>query len=323
MVGGRVFIAGWMWNGACYGGLNIYDAMGWDDVLEGEPPNEFPARTRFAGCTWDWDSTNIATPWPLIHDGEIWDEDSSCRGEFEWAEADSWTLRRGTLWHVEEHQAGAGGWLGAKKIKAQPDRCPSANDPCGDPKAFSFKGLGRKPEFWVNNEATLALTGRGINYRIHAPSDESLPPPVAVEDFDVMDQLIGVRAHADLRPLLRMMRTNPAAEVPAPDPATCPLGSLHPLDAELTDPKVLGNRCVTRLRDSFYSSAEAACRHGLDRAEDGKVRGALLYNLAQVAKARNVPLYAKQLLEQSLEARPGNRTVKAELRALERELSAD
>lgn len=322
VVGGQLFVSGWTRNGACYGALNLYDAVSEAYPLEGRPRRDFPASSASVGCTFDWGPVTIATPGELVSDKEIWDGDDDCEPEFEYAEGETWTLRRGFLWHVLESQSGAGGWLGVRRTRATPESCPSANDPCGDPKSFSFDGLGRRVEFWVENGGSLALTGRGINYRIHRPSQTDLPDPTALEGFEVERQLIGVRFHADVRPLIRMMRTNPAPKVAAPDPKTCPVGELHPLDAELTDPKVLGNRCVTRFRDSFYSSAEAACRHGLKRVEDDSVRGALLFNLAQIAKARRVPAYAKALLEQSLEVRPGNGPTKSQLRQLERELGA-
>ena len=204
-------------------------------------------------------------------------------------------------------------------MSATPQACPSANDPCGNAQAFSFTGLGNAPEFWVNNAGTLALTGRGSDYRIHTPDEGELPSATTIDRFDVVEELIGVRAHDDLRPLLRALTLNPPARVGVPDPTSCPLGELHPLDAELTDPRTLGNRCVTHYRNEWWSSAEAACRHGLARVSDDEVAGALLYNLALIARERGAADYARSLLEQSLTVRPGNKTTKAKLREFERE----
>ena len=89
-------------------------------------------------------------------------------------------------------------------------------------------------------------------------------------------------------------------------------------DADFTDARggtEWGNRCVVHLRAGALDSAEAACREGLSIAERASTRGAILYNLGQIAERRGETHRARLLYEMSLVVRP-NPTVQRALEAL-------
>lgn len=77
-----------------------------------------------------------------------------------------------------------------------------------------------------------------------------------------------------------------------------------------------GNRCFQSVRDEEWSEADRRCRCGLGADPSSRTRGAILYNLGRAAEARSRVDAARTFYRESLDARPGNETVRRRLDAL-------
>ncbi len=91
---------------------------------------------------------------------------------------------------------------------------------------------------------------------------------------------------------------------------------LAPADAGFLDRRGgagWGDRCFLHLQAGRLDWALAACERGLAASPLPKVKGALLYNLGMIAEKQGKHDSAILAFEQSLLARPGNKTVQAAL----------
>jgi hypothetical protein len=218
-------------------------------------------------------------------------------------------------------------WVDAQPLTAA--NCPGPNDPCGDPSGFP--GIESYPDWWIATDGSVALVVRDGQTWIWPRGAE----PMAVDAGLDVDNVLGVRFHADVSPLVRTAD----AEVPelegerpecsvdedadddeeAADEDAPPTSVLAPEDASFTDThggRDWGNRCFEHLRADALDAAEAACARGVAMATEPAVLGALHYNVGRIAEARGDTAAAIASYERSLAARPGNRTVTERLDAL-------
>ncbi len=321
LVAGSLHAAGWDWNGACYGALSVYDAVSWSEPLVAGAATLDGRGMRVFGCSFE--ASPGDPPWPLA-------SGLSCRGpelghcdcSERYPESEVFVLRRGRLWRVEDSMSHADSIRWVSRRRVAPPSCPSINDPCGPPEAFAaLRRRSRHTEYWVATDGTAALSGRGHDYRLHR-SDGSEPDAFELPELHASSDVLGVRQHTDLGPLLAAMQRHPTlggAPPGPPDARTC-----QPLVAAAEDEGFVddrggrgwGDRCLGHIRTERWDAAESACQHGLDMATEGQVRGALLYNLGRVAEGRGLVEAAVSLYRRSAEARPGNRAVDRRLRAL-------
>jgi hypothetical protein len=322
LFGGQLYEYGSWWNGAC-SGLNIYDAVAYThELVDGlREIDDSDAQTLACSSSVSFGG-DVPAPWPIDFeqfgcsiDGPHDDDDDDCWVCHDMAEeAEVFLLRRGQIWRVRDNVSGVGGgrWIAA--MPARPTLCPSVHDPCGDPRAFAgLIDLEANPEFWIANSGAAALTANGHAYTLWRLA-EAAPVHVELPGIDATHDLLGVRFHDDLGPLLD--RLGAEFEPPAVDPRTCQMPPLAREDREFVDTRGgrgWGNRCFAHIQAQRWTDAEAACRHGLEQADDPAVRGALLYNLGRVAEGREAYEYAIELYRESLELRPGNATVQARL----------
>ncbi len=328
IIGGRLYWLGWDWNGACYGGLSMYDSYELADELAPPVGPEDVEGMRSYGCTYELDGMPDEMPlWPL--------PDSLCRPgggnecscmDDDYFESKVFTLRRGWIWEIQDEVSHAGGSRRVARARARPDRCPSLNDPCGDPKPFGALPKGRRREFWVTTDGAALLSATGNRYQLLLRDAEDGDPPIRFElpGVHATTDVIGIRQHADVGPLLAAMRRHAhrgtTAVAPA-DEGTCVPPALAPADATFVDTRGgrdWGNRCFTYVQLRDWNAAEAACLRGLEMATEDRTRGALLYNLGRVAEGRGLPEHAMEQYRRSLIARPGNKAVRKRLATLER-----
>lgn len=244
--------------------------------------------------------------------------------------------------------ANGGGPLWRADVPLGPGTCPSASDPCGDPAPYASIMGGPDARHWIATDGSAALvverSAGGPHLRLHRRG-ESTPARDVTIPFGPTD-VIGVRFHADARPLARVIEhglaalrapqsCGGAAPVVAPSgasTASCEPGTRRaggaceaiPLDAsdvgfeDARRGSGWGDRCVTHLRAGALDAAEAACARGLAVAERASTRGALLYNLGRIAEARGDVAAARTAYERSLTERPGNAPTVSALAALPR-----
>ncbi len=326
LVAGTLALNGWDWNGACYGGLSVYDAMDSGYALVESPPSLSSEGMRVVACH-DMGPAFVEPPWPIgqgayepIDDCELGDG----------YESEIFMIRRGYLWAVRDDIGFAHGTRESWRRPARPGSCPSVNDACGDPAPFRKRArLGRQTrEFWIATDGGMALTAMGRAYALWSAGDE----PELVREFtlpaaDATHEVIGVRVHADVSRLRALIQRHPGlgAEdgVTAPatvEPARCL--ELHADGARVEQAprsaRAWGDDCFARMGIGHWYSAEGSCLQGLQVASEDKTRGALLYNLGRLAEAQGADVQAMTHYRASLTARPGNRTVARRLARIER-----
>lgn len=321
IVGGRLYMLGYDWNQACFGAMSIYDAFAWGEELVADPPPlDEDAGMRSLGCTFDaW----IYAPWPLA----LAELDDDCKAD-DWVyESELVVARRGWLWRISDDVGHAGGAREVARRRLRPDRCPSANDPCGDPEPFTSRRGFDKREFWIASDGAAALSARGTRYALWR-AGEGPPTKFSLDGIDATHDLLGVRVHADVGRLARLIDAHAglgrAPAGPRPRVDACRTPELFETDKGFVDERGgrgWGARCFEHLQRGHWSAAEAACARGLELASEGGVRGALLYNLGRVAEERGAHERAAALYVESLAARPDNRIVERRLRGLERRLA--
>jgi hypothetical protein len=213
LVGGRLFVLGWTWNGACYMALSIYDSLALALPVIAKPGESEIGELEPLGCDDKHPPAEIVRPWPLPPDTEP----DACPSEFA-PEAELLLLRRGWLWRIEDNIFHAGGTRWISRVPARPDNCPSANDPCGDPSAYA--GIEDYDEFWIRTDGRVALGATGKGYALVRPGGpETLPFELEV---DATRDVIGVRVHADIGPLRRAISRDRELPQPLPlEPGTC------------------------------------------------------------------------------------------------------
>jgi hypothetical protein len=315
MVAGQLFYLGWDWNGACMGGLSLYDAMESRRPLIADAPALASDGMRLLGCNIDLGPAFVAPPWPIDR-GELTQD---CEDYYE---SQAFMLRRGELWAVRDDISGVHGtrfWL---KRAARPDSCPSSNDPCGDPRPFRERAkLDRKQrEFWIATDGSVALTAEGQRYAVWR-ADADAPVEFELPSAHASTDVIGVRVHADIGPLRALLGKHPtlglerperAATTIEPDKCVAQVGDAAPG----SDARELGNTCFMYIGIEQWIDAEQACLRGLSVAEESTTRGAILYNLGLIAEAEGAREQAGVYYRESLTARPGNRAVERKLAKL-------
>lgn len=315
LVAGQLHHQGWEWNGACFHGLSIYDALAWRHDLIDEAPELISDGMRSLGCNNDMGPAYAERPWPI-------DRGALTRECEDYFESEVFMLRRGDLWAVRDDISGVHGYRRYLKQPARPDRCPTVNDPCGDPEPFRKPAkLDRKQrEFWIATDGRAALTAERHAYALWlADADASLEFELA--GIDASTDVIGVRTHADIGPLRALIGKHPTLGVDRPErastilePDAC-LAKLEPVEPG-ADPRELGNTCFMYIGLGSWSRAEAACLQGLAVATELGTRGAILYNLGLIAEAEGAREQAGLYFRESLAVRPGNRTVERALAKL-------
>ncbi|EDM80771.1 hypothetical protein PPSIR1_12848 [Plesiocystis pacifica SIR-1] len=327
IVGGRLQFLGWDWNGACYGALSIYDAFDSSADLIHEPPSLSAFVDGQLGgieC-FDLEPAAITLPWPYLDMEEM---PNLCEPDY-YGEADIFVLRRGSLHRVEDNIHHAGGTRGVRRMRVRPDRCPSVNDPCGEPDPFKpHAQLARQSrEYWIATDGSTGLFARGTRYELWRPGTKEPAHRFKLSGFDATFDVLGVRVHADLRPLQDAVAANPKlgrepSQVSPPTVALdqCPGGSFD--RAQGLSARDWGNLCVQHMRADRHASAEAACLQGLRVADDPRTRGALLFNLGRISEAIGALAQAQAHYAASLDARPDNATTQKRLRVVTKQLEA-
>ncbi len=326
LVGGRLYWLGYEWNGACYGALSLYDAYEFVDPLAAPAGSVDLERARPYGCTYELDDMpDQEPPWPLpdslCRPGR--GDDCSCMDD-DYFESQVFTVRRGWVWRVQDEVSHAGGSRRIARARARPDRCPGLNDPCGDPEPFGPRPKGYRREFWVMTDGTARLSATRYDYQLSR--QDAAYPPVRFElpGVHASTDVIGIRQHTDVGPLLAVMRRHAsrgAATATPPDEATCTPPVLRPTDATFVDTRGgrgWGDRCFIHIQLRNWNAAEATCLRGLEVATEDETRGALLYNLGRVAEGRGLVGHAMEQYRRSLVVRPNNAAVRKRLATLER-----
>jgi hypothetical protein len=315
MVAGQLFYLGWDWNGACHGGLSLYDAMESRRSLITDPPDLASEGMRSVGCDQDMGPAFVARPWPI--DRAAFDPE--CEDYFE---SQAFMLRRGELWAVRDDISGVHGTRRYLKRAARPDSCPSVNDPCGDPQPFQDQAKleRRQREFWIATDGSAALTGEKHAYALWS-ADADAPIEFELPNAHASDDVIGVRVHANVGLLRALIDKHPTRGVERAErsattmqPDAC-FAQLNPVQTGETA-RELGNDCFMYIGIEQWAEAEALCLLGLSVAEEPDTRGAILFNLGLIAEAQGAREQAGLYYRESLVARPGNRTVERKLAKL-------
>jgi hypothetical protein len=231
---GRLYSFG-SWNNRLCNGMNVWDSRASTYELEaGSPPMRPPAGAALLGCDGQRMPGASSGPlWPLPPlpcraqgaSGAATVADSCLDCEIEIGEAGVLMLRRGSYYWAWEHQHAGGGGLLVWSWPARPERCLSPGDPCGDPALFPGLGeaiaqdLDADVDFWVATDGSHALLLEAESITI-LRRGETEPVAEGIPGLAV-DEVIGVRFHADARPLLDAMRLEAARhyDASAADPA--------------------------------------------------------------------------------------------------------
>lgn len=339
LVGGVLFFHGER-HDECEG-MNIYDVFSEDEAMVAAPADLAKHTVAVDGCQPDNSTATPEPPWPLPTRGCSAEELAKHEGcEQCWdmqAEADVYLLRLGRLHRVESEMDTAGSgprrWSSAP---VDPAHCPSAADTCGARTHFGDR-FDADDDVWIANDGLHALVLDDAKISIVGNGD-----PVPRGE---VGEVLGVRYHADVRPLAAAMTTRAplAREASACkadaecrghsgcgdvrcDDGRCVarpaalVGVLAPDDRGFVDKRGgrdWGDRCVKHLRASRLAAAQAACEAGLALAKKPGTRGAILYNLGLVAKQHGDRDTARTRFRESLAVRPGNATVEAALAELD------
>ncbi|WAS93452.1 tetratricopeptide repeat protein [Nannocystis punicea] len=219
------------------------------------------------------------------------DEESLMRGCGSFDD-EIWSVRRGRLVrsHVGVHTLGScvcHSWM-----TVRPDLCRSPADPCGRTSAFPELAKARS-EFWVASDERAALVED--DWEVLAAGGRLR---AKVEVDATADEIIGVRYHADIEPLLRASATARAAVdeegdawpplqlAAGPAPAPLALAAADVGKTERRGGRDWGNRCFAHFKARRFDAAEAACMKGLEAAQDPEIRAAIFHSLGRVAEAR-------------------------------------
>lgn len=286
LVGGVVYSRAWGWNGACFGGMSVYNAYEVMLDMVAEPRDIEQGRYKFKGqgCHYDLFPAEPTSVWPL---GPLRKGTGDCESEY--PESRIFTLRRGRLWRVEDTVGHAGGDRVVAAAPISPSRCPGVGDPCGRRESIAaLSSVGQDVEFWVATDESTALLASRRQYAIHHASDE-IAPVKRVLDVDATQDVIGVRYHEDARPLLEAIAassvTFASIEGEVGEPRTCEPPALHWDDRGVVDRRGgrdWGDVCWKRVQSEEPESAIAACLRGLAlEGVNPSVRAALHYNLGR------------------------------------------
>ena len=319
LVGGKLFHQGWEWNGSCYGGMSVYDAMSWSDDLVDSPAALDETDMRLIGCNMDVGPAFTERPWPF--DPADYGSAQYCEN----IEAETFALRRGELYWVGDNISHAGGDRTLRKRAVTPTSCPSIADPCGDPAPYRdlAKLEKRSREFWIANDGSAALVGSKTKWELW-PAGATAPIEFELAGIDATNDVIGVRVHRDVAGLRALMKLHekigvePAGRSSATiELAQCPMEPL----SETYSAREWGNLCALHLAGERWAEAQTCCLAGLEVAEEPSVRGALLYNLGRISEHQGAYAQAEKLYSESLVVRPDNRTTKKQLEKVRRSLA--
>ena len=331
LVGGTLYLHGES-HTTC-GGMNIYDIFSGSEPLVAAPVDLTRPALRLEGCEEDDSTASASAPWPLPRTfcgtAEMaTDPDCERCREFT-AEASVYTLHRGRLYRMDNEMDSSGSGVRRWFSRAlTPKTCPTPADPCGP--VARFPGLASADDFWVASDGRHALRLDGGQLSLlggAAPLPRGSLASATV---------LGVRWHADARPLIAAMR----ARAPRPRPLTacsrdadctvhagcdlrceareCVVNSEREPVALATEDRGFvdshggsdwGLRCLQPLRARRFGAAQAACEAGLAVASKPTTRGALLYNLGLIARNTGDEATARARFVDSLAARPGNAVV--------------
>ncbi|MCA9681626.1 MAG: hypothetical protein KC457_05490 [Myxococcales bacterium] len=207
LVGGVLYLLGWTWNGAC-NGMNLYDSYSDTRRFATPEPTEATepldrSAMKTLGCSADLMPAEVTPPWPIVLDDlDCRDDDDDCDScDDEYAEAEILLLRRGALWQVADNTHHAGGTRWVSRMPVDPDHCPGPADPCGPQLPFA-KAIAHHAEFWIDTDGRAALLATAERYDLWRLAETS-PSAFTLPGVDASRDLIGVRVHDDLGPLLR------------------------------------------------------------------------------------------------------------------------
>lgn len=322
LTAGQLNLHGWDWNGACFHGLNIYDATSISHDLIVDPPELDDVGMRSLGCDTEFGMPEVVPAWPLPERELV-----ECEDHYE---SEVFLLRRAELWSIRDNISGAGGWRSYAKRPVRPTSCPSINDPCGDPEPFRKRAKlhRRQREFWIATDGSAALSAEHSKYSLWRTESEA-PVEFELAGVDASTNVIGVRVHADLRRLRALIEQHPGIGIDRADraPKTMDAEACLELAGDECDPDVgartWGNECVTWIGREQWSWAERSCACGLRATDEPAARGALLYNLGVIAEAQGAREQALMQYRESLRLRPNNVPVQQRLAKLEAVVAAD
>jgi hypothetical protein len=318
LVGGQLFYQGWEWNGACYGGMSVYDATSRSTDLVESPAPLDDTGMRVIGCDMEIGPAFVQRPWPF-NPGD-YGSAKYCDN----VEVETFALRRGELYWVGDNILHAGGDRTLAKRAVTPASCPSSADPCGDPEPYRelAKLAKRSREFWIANDGSAALVASKTRWELWS-AGAATPIEFELPGIDATDVVIGVRVHRDVAGLRALMRMHEKVGIepdgrssPTMELAQCPGGAAD----ENVSAREWGRQCALHLVGERWTAAEETCLAGLAVADDPSVRGALLYNLGRISEGQGAYSQAEKLYSESLVVRPDNATTKRRLEEVQRSL---
>ncbi|MEM6290680.1 MAG: tetratricopeptide repeat protein [Myxococcota bacterium] len=310
MVGGVAYHLGW-YNGVECGGGNIYALGGYAVELRPDAESEDVAADATFRCTEGVpDSSSIVSLYLETEDADWCDyddagpDDSSCSL---WNEdASGLGLVNGKLLRLvgDVNPAGGDEMSCVQAVPLDPDHCPSAYDPCGDPTPFPATATAQA--WWVATDGSSALLLEDGLATVHRP--EQAGPVREVDVLPPLERIMGVEFHAAVPQAQREFPEEVAVAVPTLDDVPAAAGTF-------------GNACFKVFKAGKLDQAEAYCVAGLrDNAGSGDdaARGAMLYSLGRIEEARGNSDRARSLYQRSLAVRPGNEGVQSRLDGLSR-----
>lgn len=205
---------------------------------------------------------------------------------------------------------------------AIPATCPATEDPCGPTTAFVELARGAD-EFWIGNDGALALRWSDPPQLLARGGRDFVQ--LAWPRADAREDIIGVRYHADARPLASAARRALAEDDRAFGWLPWPLrleAALASADPEAVRPpaspagaKAEGNRCFAEYKRGQLDAAVATCEGALTRGGSDATRGSIYHSLGRIAEDRGNDSAARVFYRTSLRLRAHEATREA-LRAL-------
>jgi len=233
-----------------------------------------------------------------------------------------WSIHRGQLVQSTVGTDAVVSCACHERAPATAATCPAVEDPCGPVAAFAE--LARTADdFWIGNTGTLALRWSDPPQLLAKGGREHLD--IAWPRAPHGETVIGVRYHADARPLASAARRALAEDdrafgwLPWPlrleaAPASAEPEAVRPA-ASRADAKAEGNRCFAEYKRGQLDAAVATCEGALTRGGSDATRGSIYHSLGRISEDRGNDSAARVFYRTSLRLREHEATREA-LRAL-------
>lgn len=217
MVSGRLYTSSWSseMNEPCASpsrSLNAYDLWGDERVLVEVSLRDRPSEGATYGCAEALFHSGLGLDDLPACEDELTDDrdDPCCRDRVDF----TFPLLRNGLWCEVATGVGVAGNAStcARCVRASPEACPSALDPCGD--AAPYRAATDEADlFWVSTDGEQAFLRGDSGAEVRTRAGSSHPVEIASEE------IIGVLFHPDASGILAAMERDlsvPEAGAPAP-----------------------------------------------------------------------------------------------------------